>query len=623
MNKEKIISLSLVGAIGLGSCVPAMAVKTDDEPPAKKVCLGSSLEISQPSEENKFEVLSEADDKTIYAKHEEIEKAKNDECYKADKEYIEAIIACEKEYMQLQKLKCTIIESGGLDYCPGLRRVKNYRHIEIDENFKEKNKKISQIFDAAFDKARKIREEIDKEKKEELKGVTEESVIEAINREYREKCREEVISIVLSKEVQDAEREILDKTDETEEELLKEKNEAIERAKEKASELHKALDEELKLKENENLESLRYKIAKTITIIRNIVAEELKLKFDKAREVLSKEEKIEQIKINQDAEEKCKKIKEDLEKECIKLDEEYRKLEKMKELEHEKIEKDLEKSPEEKKATRHKIDAKIRKSQVNLYEQKDELIKEKDVKLEEIEVAKEAMLEKLSEKYQQRFHEVEDTRLAIEKAREEKCGKLIEAFKEVESTFEEPEKKSEAIANLKKVFAEVEKEITVQMQKIQERQSALIEMENIIKKCIAYKEAHRAYLLGDDKLKYVVDILEQEFYRTYKAFYNKLNEQPELYKLFDELFGEKFKTQEMMYENLKRRYGTATDTFIADNDFELKFLELAEDYMALFGEIAKDHRVWLEITDQEYNEKCINTHINTLRERVMRINGKI
>ncbi len=499
MNKEKIISLSLVGAIGLGSCVPVMAMQASDVP-VDGSSIGNSLGISQPSEKNKFEVLSGADDKTIYAKHEEIEKAKNDECYKAEKEYIEAIIACEKEYMQLRKLECTIIESGGLDHFADLM-VKHYRHIEIDENFKEKNKKISQIFDAASDKARKIREEIDKEKKEELKGVTEESVIEAINREYREKCNKEVISIVCSKEVRDADREILDKTNKTEKELLKEKNEAIERAKEKASELHKALDEELKLEENENLESLRYKIAETITIIRNIATEELRLKVDKAREVLSKEEKIEQIKINQDA--------------------------------------------------------------------------------------------------------------------EEKCGKLIEAFKEVESTFEEPEKKSEAIANLKKVFAEVEKEITVQMQKTQERQSALIEMENIIKKYITYKEAHRAYRLGDDKLRYVRDILEQEFYRTYEAFYNKLNEQPELYKLFDELFGEKFKTQKMVYENIKKRkkYRTSPDTFIsADDDFELKFLELAEDYMALFGEMAKDHRVWLGITDQEYNEKCINTYINTLRE---------
>ncbi len=68
MNKEKIISLSLVGAIGLGSCMPAMAMQASDVPVSKSgfgISFGSSQINQEYTPEQLRKIFKDAQSKIM------------------------------------------------------------------------------------------------------------------------------------------------------------------------------------------------------------------------------------------------------------------------------------------------------------------------------------------------------------------------------------------------------------------------------------------------------------------------------------------------------------------------------------------------------------------------------
>ena len=83
MNKQKIISLTLAGAIGLGSCVPAMAMQASDAPVG-----GSSFGSSQISEKGNIA--------TLKARYEEAKR----NCDLAEEKYKKVIVP-EEEWENL------------------------------------------------------------------------------------------------------------------------------------------------------------------------------------------------------------------------------------------------------------------------------------------------------------------------------------------------------------------------------------------------------------------------------------------------------------------------------------------------------------------------------------------
>ena len=95
MNKEKIISLSLVGTIGLGSCMPVMAMQASDVPAAENN-ISNSLEILQSNA-----AAISVGDKLEVAKQ-ECKKAK-EECTRIEYETYEKLEEACKEVNRKRK----------------------------------------------------------------------------------------------------------------------------------------------------------------------------------------------------------------------------------------------------------------------------------------------------------------------------------------------------------------------------------------------------------------------------------------------------------------------------------------------------------------------------------------
>ena len=136
MNKEKIVSLSLVGAIGLGSCVPAMAVKTNGKPAAKRDCFGSSVGSSQSSRLIAMEADEDEDNDMEVLKRYTLEQAKID-CKNAQKPIEE------------KEDKVEVALSATFGRVSDIIRAEN---TEIEENAKKKRK-------AAKEELKKTRED--------------------------------------------------------------------------------------------------------------------------------------------------------------------------------------------------------------------------------------------------------------------------------------------------------------------------------------------------------------------------------------------------------------------------------------------------------------------------------
>ena len=602
MNKEKIISLSLAGAIGLGSCMPAMAMQASDVP-AGRNSLGSSLGSSQTSEENNVEVLSEADDKTTYATHEEIDEdlrrrhkeideTLKSKCDEAERRLVKICIECKNNDLKIEKAKELYVQQIKEFSKTNVRAAEKFGDIGVDKDFIENAvfKPAFEVFNTECNKALKIQEEIDNAKKEALNGVTDQAIIEEINQKFEIQRSGKLLYIYLT--MGDAVARTALKIHEIQIEELKKVDKAVEKAKEEAEEAtkavnaiadqaHKALDEKLK-KEDKVLENLYYKTAQISNKIKAIREEELNLKFDKTRDILRKKEEMKKKEINQ----KWDKMRKERDEEFKRNQDE---IEKSSQEKHKKIDEDLKKTPEEKQKAHYETYEKIEAQLRTLREETDE-------KLERINNARQRELKALEEANLRMLHDVDDTRLEIEKDCTEKGDKVVKAFEEVERIFkEEPEKKLEAIENFEKVFAEVEKEMNARIQKTQEIKDILKEIESLIKKFMAYIKIKPS----DDKLHNACfNMFKNEFDESFSElcenFYSKLETQPEVYEILYRLFCPEL-----------QKLAVKSDIHVTYLEFELAFAEFAELFMEHFEE-TESNNVLLEITHQEYNKQCIN-----------------
>ncbi len=172
MNKEKIISLSLVGAISLGSCTPAMAVKTDGRTNGRRGC-GSSLGSSQSGAINNVEDVNE----DIHG------QAKKD--FEDAKRKIEEVKRIVGEALgDIRTTMCADI----LAERKIIEEVAKERHKEIDEAVKKTAMENEEIDDKEWkhferkraaneecEKAEEYFEEVTKEADENLKQIQKEA----------------------------------------------------------------------------------------------------------------------------------------------------------------------------------------------------------------------------------------------------------------------------------------------------------------------------------------------------------------------------------------------------------------------------------------------------------------
>ena len=215
MNKEKIISLTLVGAIGLGSCMPAMAMQASDEPDAKRVGLGSSqssrltaMEVAKrytPRQTKKYyenarKPMKEKEDikeelfatldsvyKIINEKVEEIREnaeKKREAAEKECKETIEDLEATRAEVYQKYE------EAGGH---PTEEDI-----AELEKAKEEADEKVGEAIEAANRKLHETLEKIDLEEREQIDAI--EEVREKIE-ELEKILREEFGKMLVNEEV--------------------------------------------------------------------------------------------------------------------------------------------------------------------------------------------------------------------------------------------------------------------------------------------------------------------------------------------------------------------------------------------------------------------------------------
>ena len=546
MNKEKIISLSLVGAIGLSSCMPAMAMQASDVPIG-----GSGFGSSQSSKLTAMEVEAGAG-------------AEADEVEDNNKEVL-------KRYTSEQLEK--IFEDAH-------RQINRIRKVIYDRCCKES---VCKLRAAAYAKIKEDKENENYTKTRDDLDATGAEVYLKYEEAYRH----------LAELEKKANEEAVKKAKEEAEEAVKKVNAIADQV------AHKELDEKLK-KEDKVLENLHYKTAKISNKIKVIREKELELKIDKTRYILSKKEEIQKKEINQ----KWEEMREERDEEFKRNQDE---IEKSSKEEHKKIDEDLKKTPEEKRKAHYETYEKIEAQLCTLRE-------ETDKKFKEINEARQAELEALEEAKLRILHEVEDTRLEIEKDLTEKYDKVVKAFEEVERTFkEEPEKKLEAIENFEKVFAEVEKEMNARIQKIQEIKGALKEIESLIKKFMAYIKLRQ---LDYELCCAYYNMFRNRFYESYKEFNNKLKTQPEVYEFIYRLFGPELKKAE---ELLKPKCKLRSTSIVPYPKFELAFAEFAELFMEYFEE-TESNNVFFEITHQEYNKQSINEIKSQLKTSVESFN---
>ena len=181
MHKQKIISLTLAGAIGLGSCMPAMAVNTA---PAAKSSFGGSLGISQNNATNT-------------SKKDVLGKLREDELEQLEKEILETkqkVIDGIAEIINIVRynattVSCEIIEKEAKEQHEELNKELKKADIErnriceeILENFEKAGmddeeaadiniKKANENFNKLIEETNEKHKAIDQAKEEKLKEI--------------------------------------------------------------------------------------------------------------------------------------------------------------------------------------------------------------------------------------------------------------------------------------------------------------------------------------------------------------------------------------------------------------------------------------------------------------------
>ncbi len=269
MNKEKIISLSLVGAIGLGSCMPAMAAKTDGEPDAKKVCLGSSLGSSQSGAINNMEDVYEDTKRKIEEVLENITTTIHGNIL-AEGEIIKE--EAEKQHKKVDEaVKKAVIERNEI-YRVGEKRLEE---LEEEIGNPAKLEEITEEYLVTIEKKAtehiaKLEKEIgDREKLEEIKKVLSKFITELeVTKENLEEIKEAVEENGNSAELEEIRKIILESFITLEE-----------KTNEDLKNLYKEIIE-IKLKEaDENLKQIQKEAKEQREVIEQATAAKLK-EFD-------------------------------------------------------------------------------------------------------------------------------------------------------------------------------------------------------------------------------------------------------------------------------------------------------------------------------------------------------
>ena len=553
MNKEKIISLSLVGAIGLGSCMPAMAMQASDEPAAENN-IGNSLEISQSSKLTAMEVdedngmkISKDDSieklgKKIEELNAEIEEAKGKirgeldgifdvvrdnaaikmaeidrgKLYEQQHQEVNAKLeeaSAKRDAIEAEKTECLYTIEKAIEDCADWAKVRNILSKSFAELEKEAGEHLAKIEEErgepeAIEEARKYLAELQETEKD-LSELEEDSkhlsVIEVAIKEAIEGKREDLAELEKTKEI-----------------FLTLLAELEEKASEHVERLREYLNKGIE-KANKEFDELRAK------------AKEEHVKIETAKE--NEIEELKKIKEEAESKEKtiCEQIINRLEQKQVELLANFEAIEE-------------EKDPEKKEEKIKNLEEKISELGTICFEIPNRLnyIKEfieKFISLQKIEIISSKLDKIYKEHWNNYLHKIYDM--------ERECGINYSALHLNGNEKYINQKTSE---NLDKTYDEINKECDEYRKKIYELRH----------KVLVYESREK---------------IKAEIYQALWNCYDKLTLQPEVYDLFKEIFGDNFELIGNMSNELKGTMEELNKAHIAWEDAWKKYAKTDEEYV--------------------------------------------
>ncbi len=598
MNKEKIISLSLVGAISLGSCTPAMAVKTDGRINGRRGC-GMLLGVSQKSiEEDKFEALGKAIDKAI-CEHKEIEEELKNKRKKIDADF------SEERYKA--KVECERIKEK---FEGKNRRLKWYRRLDEDRIKKtigegKPVKEVSEEVGKTY--LVKCRELIEEWKKEAVSDKREEALIklcEDLQGVYREAQQE--------LEKGNTWRKIYKTYTIKEENTIKKYKHMLKEEEEKAlKKVEEHLEEEHR-KTQERLEKLGKEEERAYAKIDEKLIEEHGVDKDFLEAIYQAKSTARETKeIGREIKEMSRGILE-----C----EEHKVRDTIFEEANKKLEEAIERL---KRIYLEEKDADKREEAIkNIKEEEAEALKEINEPIQKHKEIKGKLkeVEQLVKKFI-----VYQKAISIEEEREEKSREAFDTCSSGEGFIDNVvelylKRLGKVPTNVEELYTENLRSTRTNVKEIVESQLGKLEKahrsglfgrraeEKFNEQYLKAKDAYckldyygcpdsEMYKI-DSVLIYIFKDIREEFYKACKAFNKQLEEQPEVFDLLKNIFGKKFETVVDMYNKLKKsgvkigkRYNECSkwedeedidEEWIGDDIFEEKVAEFVKAYTALF-----------------------------------------
>ena len=234
MNKEKIISLSLAGAISLGSCLPAMAANTDNTLVNRNNIGGSQSSMLPAMEVDKENNIEIDEDNNM-----EIDENDNNECLKEElnnlnEKIAEAKIRVEEELNSIYNHA----SSNALAKRKITEEKAEKQHKEIDKKIEKAVMKKNKIHDEEEKRFEEVEATINK-KREDLAKLEEEYFLEPARKKTKTDCVETnkhlaELEATVEKEYEEAKKYF--------EEVTKKADEDLEKVQEEAKKQHEEID---------------------------------------------------------------------------------------------------------------------------------------------------------------------------------------------------------------------------------------------------------------------------------------------------------------------------------------------------------------------------------------------
>ena len=235
MNKEKIISLSLVGAISLGSCLPAMAANTDNTLVNRNNIGGSQSSMLPAMEVDKENNIEIDEDNNMEIDENDNNEYLKEELNNLNEKIAEAKIRVEEELNSIYNHA----SSNALAKRKITEEKAEKQHKEIDKKIEKAVMKKNKIHDEEEKRFEEVEATINKKREDLAKLEEEEYFLEPARKKTKTDCVETnkhlaELEATVEKEYEEAKKYF--------EEVTKKADEDLEKVQEEAKKQHEEID---------------------------------------------------------------------------------------------------------------------------------------------------------------------------------------------------------------------------------------------------------------------------------------------------------------------------------------------------------------------------------------------